>query len=567
MTPNHRRLDQLRVSQGEIANHTIDELLAGRLSRREFVRRGSVLGLSATAMGAILAACGNANGPSSSSSSSSAAGASAGSSGKAGGTLKLAQQAPAASMNPMTVADAGGLNLLTQTGEYLVFDNNATLKVEPMLATGWSANHDGSIWTFHLRTGVKFHTGQTMTADDVVWTLRQLSDTKNPSNALSNFADVLTPSGVRKVDAQTVAFHLEAANGNFPYLVSSDNYNAIIVPKGTDYAKWQSTFVGTGPFKLKSYTQNVGASFVPNPDYWGTKPLLSATTFNFYQTQQAQILALQGGEVDAIVGIVSTGAEALLNSSQYSIISRKSAGHREISMRTDQAPFNDPRVRRALALTLDRPAIVKGLLYGRGSIGNDSPFGPRFPSTDTSVPQRVQDLAQAKQLLAAAGHPNGFKAVYTSETILEMPALAQVIQAQARKAGVDFTLKIEDQSAYYGKSTFGNSDWLDAMVSAVDYGDRGAPNIYLEAPLTSHGVWNAARFKDPTYDRLVKQYVASVDLPAQRAVAGKIERLLLEQTPVLIPYFLESLTPTKPNVQGTNPTSIGAIYLGKASVR
>jgi peptide/nickel transport system substrate-binding protein len=563
MTPNHRRLDRHRASQAEIANHTIDELLAGRLSRREFVRRGSVLGLSATTMGAILAACGNAN---SSSSSSGAAGASTGSSGKAGGALKLAQQAPAASMNPMTVADAGGLNLLAQTGEYLVFDNNATLKLEPMLATGWSANHDGSIWTFHVRPGVKFHTGQTMTADDVVWTFQQLSDTKNASNALSNFADVLPPSGVRKVDAQTVAFHLEAPNGNFPYLVSSDNYNAIIVPKGTDYAKWQSTFVGTGPFKLKSYTQNVGASFVPNPDYWGTKPLLSATTFNFYQTQQAQILALQGGDVDAIVGIVSTGAEALLNSSQYSIISRKSAGHREISMRTDLVPFNDPRVRRALALTLDRPAIVKGLLYGRGSVGNDSPFGPRFPSTDTSVPQRVQNLAQAKQLLAAAGHPNGFKAVYTSETILEMPALAQVIQAQARKAGIDLTLKIEDQNAYYGKSTFGNSDWLDAMVSAVDYGDRGAPNIYLEAPLTSHGVWNAARFKDPTYDRLVKQYVASVDLQAQRAVAGKIERLLLEQTPVLIPYFLESLTPTKPNVQGTNPTSIGAIYLGKASV-
>jgi peptide/nickel transport system substrate-binding protein len=566
MAPHHR-LDRHRASQGEIANHTIDELLAGRLSRREFVSRGSILGLSATTMAAILAACGNANSASSSSSSSSgAAAASTGSSGTAGGTLKLAQQAPAAAMNPMTVADAGGLNLLAQTGEYLVFDNNATLKLEPMLATGWSANHDGSIWTFQLRTGVKFHTGQTMTADDVVWTLQQLSDTKNPSQALSNFADVLTPSGVRKVDARTVAFHLEAPNGNFPYLVSSDNYNAIIVPKGTDYAKWQSTFVGTGPFKLKSYTQNVGASFVPNPGYWGTKPLLSATTFNFYQTQQAQILALQGGEVDAVVGIVSTGAEALLNSTQYSIISRKSAGHREISMRTDQAPFNDPRVRRALALTLDRPAIVKGLLYGRGSVGNDSPFGPRFPSTDTSVPQRVQDLAQARQLLSAAGHPNGFKAVYTSETILEMPALAQVIQAQARKAGIDFKLKIENQSSYYGKSTFGSSDWLDAEVSAVDYGDRGAPNIYLEAPLTSHGVWNAARFKDPAYDRLVKQYVASVDLQAQRAVAGKIERLLLEQTPVVIPYFLASLTPTKPNVQGTNPTSIGAIYLANASI-
>ena len=89
-----------------------------------------------------------------------------------------------------------------------------------------------------------------MTAADVVYTFQQLSDPKNASNALSAFAGVLTPAGVKMVDATTVEFHLEAPNGNFPYLVSSDNYNAIIVPNGTDFGKWQSTFIGTGAFKL-----------------------------------------------------------------------------------------------------------------------------------------------------------------------------------------------------------------------------------------------------------------------------------------------------------------------------
>ena len=116
-----------------------------------------------------------------------------------------------------------------------------------------------------------------MTADDVVYTFQQLSNPKNASNALSAFTGVLTPSGVQKVDSMTVAFHLEAPNGNFPYLVSSDNYNAIIVPKGTDFTKWQSTFVGTGAFKLKSYTQNVGAEFVANPSHWGGGPYLDGT--------------------------------------------------------------------------------------------------------------------------------------------------------------------------------------------------------------------------------------------------------------------------------------------------
>src|ERR1039458_1212188 len=99
-------------------------------------------------------------------------------------------------------------------------------------------------------------------ADDVVYTFRQQVDPKNASNALSAFSGILSPSGVVKVDPMTVAFHLETATGNFPFLVSSDTYNAIIVPKGTDFGKWQSTFIGTGPWKLASYTQNVGAKFV-----------------------------------------------------------------------------------------------------------------------------------------------------------------------------------------------------------------------------------------------------------------------------------------------------------------
>jgi peptide/nickel transport system substrate-binding protein len=519
------------------------------------MRKGAVIGMSSTLMGAVLAACGGANSASSSSSSGAAPVA------KKGGTLKLATQAPSSAVNPLTVSDAGGLCMLAQTGEFLAFDDNQALALKPMLATAWKPSKGGSVWTFSLRQGVKFHDGSPMTADDVVYTMQQLADPKNASNALSTFTSVLKPEGVQKVDASTVAFHLEAANGNFPYLVSSDNYNAIIVPKGTDFAKWQSTFMGTGPFKLKSYTQNVGANFVANPSYWGGAPHLDSTAFTFYGSQQPQILALQGGTVDVIVQFVVQGAQSLLNSSQYNIISLKSANHRELSMRNDMAPFTDPRVRQAIALSLDRPGMVQALLAGKGVLGNDSPFSPKFPSTNTTVPQRAQDLAKAKQLLAAAGHPNGFSTTLTTEEYEEIPALAQVIAEAASKIGVTIKLKVENQTTYYGKSTYGNSDWLDAIMSLVDYGDRGVPNVFLEAPLTSNGPWNAAHFKNKTYDGLVKQYVAAVDLQTQKTLAGKIENLLLQETPIVIPYFIDGLTATKANVHGVNPTSIAAIYL------
>jgi peptide/nickel transport system substrate-binding protein len=558
MSRDARMLDAIRTDRSELENHYIDEYVAGHISRRDFVRRGAVIGMSTTLMGAIVAACGNAN---SSSSSSSAAGG-----GKAvkGGTLRVATQAPAAAVNPLTVSDSGGLCMLAQTGEFLTFDNNQALALQPMLATSWKPSGGGKIWTFKLRSGVKFHNGSPLTADDVVYTMKQLADPKNASNALSTFQGVLNPAGVVKVDSSTVAFHLEASNGNFPYLVSSDNYNAVIVPAGTDFAKWQSTFIGTGPFKLKSYSQNGPASFVANPDYWGGAPHLASTTFTFYGSQPPQILALQGGQVDVIVQFVPQGAQSLLNNSSYNIIKLKSANHRELSMRNDQAPFKDPRVRQAIALSLDRPGMIKALLGGDGVVGNDSPFSPKFPSSNTSVPQRAQNLSEAKKLLAAAGHPSGFSAQLTTEQYEEIPALAQVIAAAAAKIGVNIKLKVETQTNYYGKSTYGNSDWLDASMSLVDYGDRGVPNVFLEAPLTSHGPWNAARFKNPTYDGLVKQYVAAVDLSTQRQLAGKIETLLLQETPLVIPYFIDGLTATTTSVHGVNPTSLSAIFLKDA---
>ena len=566
MATDDRKLDGIRDARSELENHYIDELVAGRLSRRQFMRKGAVIGMSTGLMGAILAACGGAN-KVGTSSSASAGGSTSSAAAPAtkGGTLKLAMQTPATAINPLLVNDAGGLNLLAQTGEFLAFDNNQLLQLQPMLATKWTPSKGGAVWTFTLRPNVKFHDGSVMTADDVVYTFQELSNPKNASNALSTFAGVLKPEGVVKVDSGTVAFHLEAPNGNFPYLVSSDNYNAIIVPKGTDFGKWEKTFLGTGPFKFQSYTTNVGANFVANPDYWGGAPILESTAFTFYTSQQPQILALQGGQVDVIVQFVVQGAQALLGNSSYNIIKLKSANHRELSMRNDQAPFTDKRVRQAIALSLDRPGMVQALLQGFGVVGNDSPFSPKFPSTDTSIPQRTQDLTKAKQLLQAAGHGGGFTTQLATEQYEEIPQLATVIAEAASKIGVKINLKVENQASYYGKATYGNSDWLDATMSLVDYGDRGVPNVFLNAPLLSDGTWNAAHFKNPTYDNLVKQYTAAVDLQTQRQIAGKIQTLLLDETPLIIPYFIDGLTATTTSVKGVVPTSIAAIYLKNAS--
>jgi peptide/nickel transport system substrate-binding protein len=176
---------------------------------------------------------------------------------------------PTAAINPITIADQGGIECLDQVGEFLVFTDHS-LKYHPWLAESWQPNADATVWTFKIRQGVRFNDGKPMTVDDVVYSFKSQSNPKSSANALSIFGGTLVPDGVVKVDDATVAFHLERPDGGFIDAVSNDNYNVIIVPNGYDYAKYQTSFIGTGRFKKASYTPNVGATFVRNPYYWGS---------------------------------------------------------------------------------------------------------------------------------------------------------------------------------------------------------------------------------------------------------------------------------------------------------
>jgi peptide/nickel transport system substrate-binding protein len=549
---NDKLIDSIRRQCSPLENHIIDEYAAGHIDRRAFLRHGATFGMSLPLLGALTGAFG------------------AGMlaipriAGAAGGTVRVATTVPAAAIDPVTVADGGGLLMLQQTGEFLAI-SGADLRLRPGLATAWKPNADGSVWTFTLRKGVKFHSGKEMMADDVVATIDRLADPKNSSNALSAFTGVLSKGGTKKVDDTTVEFHLDAPNGNFPYYISSDNYNAIMLP--ADYAgDFEKTFVGTGPFKLDKYTPKVGASFVRNDAYWGPKALPDRTEFSFYADMEPQVLALQGHQVDIINQLPVIQGIALLNDPNVNILSIKSSAHTQVHMRNDMAPFTDKRVRRAVALCMDRKKLIKGLFRDRADIGNDSPFAPVFPSTDKTVGQRSRDIAQAKQLLADAGFPGGFTVKLTTEKYLEIPEYAQVIQQAVRDAGITIDLNVESQDAYYGKAVFGQSDWLDSILGATDYGHRGVPNVVLAAPLKSDGTWNSAHFKNKDYDTMVGQYIGALDLQSQRSVAGNIQKLLLDESPVLFTYFYDFLTATTKKIAGAQATAMGQLFLAHTSL-
>jgi peptide/nickel transport system substrate-binding protein len=245
-------------------------------------------------------------------------------------------------------------------------------------------------------------------------------------------------------------------------------------------------------------------------------------------------------------------------------------------MRVDQkdSVLFDKRVRQAIALTLNRPDIIKTLFNGNSDLGNDSPFAPVYPSTvgPPGVAQRHKDLKKANELIAAAGLKKGWKTTLVTYQTAELPSLAQIVKQAVKAIGGNIDIKILTNSQYYS-GTPTTTPWLNNPMTITDWGHRGVPNVLLNAALTSKavpskkaGTWNAAHFKNKKYDSLVKQFGATPSLSDQRKIAKQIELLLLDQTPVIFPYFYNSFNAGSPKVKGYKVDQLGQEYLSKTSL-
>jgi len=557
-----RRFEEYRKHEiGPVENTLLDEFAAGDMDRGEFLKRASLFGLSAAGVSAALEAFGHAP-----------AAWGAREAVKAGGRIRVGIiPPPTKGLDPWTYADQGGLETGGIAGEFLT-RATPSLKLVPELATSWKPNANASLWTFKLRSGVKFQNGSAMNADDVVATYKRLTDPNSGSQALSAFKGVLSPDGVQKVDDGTVAFHLDSPTASFPYLTSSTTYQAIIVPASIAAGDYQKGGQATGAFKLTSYTPGVGAKYDRNTGWWGGQAALDGVDVTYYTSAAAVDAALLGGQIDLIGQIQLATDRPLFNNSNVQIFTAKGATHREVCMRVDlNNPLKHWQVRQAIALTLDRPAIVKTLFAGLADLGNDSPWAPVYPST-VQLPQRHKDLATAKQLLAAAGVPKGFSLTLTTEQTGEIPQLAQIIQRSVRAIGIKMQLQILTATAYFaGSSTgppsgWGNTPWLNAPMNITDWGHRAVPNVLLTSALETKGIWNAAHYSNKAFDKVAKSFIAAISLKDQRKYAKQGELILLHDTPVIFPYFYYYLAAGTKKVKGYQADALGSIFLSHTSL-
>jgi peptide/nickel transport system substrate-binding protein len=561
---DYRKLDPIRSASGPLQLDLIESFAQGKVTRRDFIRRGTVLGLSMGTLAWVVAACGGSSSSGTNNSAQTGVGGGGGTGTvQKGGTLKIASIAPANPLDPVAMIDLASYAIVAQSYEFLTY-SLGNLQLTPGLAEKWEPNADGSEWTFHLRQGVKWMDGSPLTTDDVIQTFERMVAGGN-----SGLKGVIEKGSVTAPDASTVVFKLTGPNGNLPYLVSSDNPQTVITPAAFKAGSLVDKSInGTGPWKMTSYNQATGATFTPNPNWWGGKPFLDQVQWQFFQDLQPQVVALQSGQVDAIVQFSVLGGEGLLSSPDINVIRLKSAAHKEIWMRVDKGQFTDKRVRQAMGYLIDREAIKQSLFKGYADIGNDSPFAPVYPYTDTSVPQRTRDVAKAKQLLSDAG-VSGLTSTLHAVKLQEVPDLAVLIKNNAADGGINLNVSVEDTGPFYGKS------WCPAEpadppcsgaaeLGIVDYGHRGVPDVYLNAALSPGGAWNSAQWNDPAYEQAFKNYQAAVGVDAQKAAAKKIEEICLDASSTLFPYFFNYLSAHSKKFGGIGVTAIGHMFLAKA---
>ncbi len=554
-----RQVEEFRRSEaGPIENNLIDELVAGELDRQEFLRRATVFGLGAGTVGMLLRYMGEAE---------PAFGAPV--LGKAGGTLRVGTVAYNSSLEPYGLREAGSLGLAGIPGEYLTYTNN-NLQLKPWLATSWKPNKDLTVWTFQIRKGVKFHNGKTLTADDVVASFRQYLNQKTSQILSALPATMIEPSGVVKTGPYSVQFRLKAPNNAFPYLVSQTTYQAIIQPAAiaAKLDTWVSSgMIGTGPFRLKSQNKQ-RAELVRYDRYWGGRPPLDRVVITFYTDPAPMVLALRAGQLDVVVQMSPQQARAFKNSSKYKVYTVPVSSHDMFGLRVDTDPFKDARVRRAIALTLNRPDIINRVLLGAGALGNDSPFFSKFPSS-VPLPQRKQNIEQAKSLLSAAGQEN-LKFTITTHNQFDIPDYAAAIQAAARQAGITIDLDVMTYDDYYAAVGGGDyattTPWLNKPATITEYGARGAPNLYITAAYTTGGIWNASRYSNTQFDAAARSYLGSADLKTQRKHAKTMETLLLRDTPVITAYFLAFTGASSSKVRNYAADPISQIRVAKTSL-
>jgi peptide/nickel transport system substrate-binding protein len=405
------------------------------------------------------------------------------------------------------------------------------------LAEEMTPNSDGSVWTIRLRSGVEFHNGKTLDIDDFIFTMNRLANPKLGSPGFSR-AVLLDLKNAKKLDKLTIRVPLVTRIGILPDFFGGGSVLGI-VPVGYD----PKHPVGTGPFKLKSFTPGQQAVFERFPNYWDEKAKIDELVLIDLPDDSARYNALVSGQIDVLDSVPSAQINTLKTNSSFHVSSVPSAQYFPIYMRVDAAPFNDVRVRQAMRLCVDRKQIVASAYDGNATVGNDV-FDAFDPLADSSL-VRPHDPEQARSLLRQAGRQGLTVTLVASQIGEGTLETCQILAQNAKAAGINIRLRQVDAGtlfgANYGQWPFANDSWpgLEYLLSVTSSTGPHAHN-------------NITHFTNSRYNALYAQAIAALSEAKRAEIAHEMQRLDFDQGGEIIPVF--------PNYTAAYSTKVGGFY-------
>jgi len=501
---------------------------------------------------------------------------------KQGGAIVITYKDDVATLDPAIGYDWQNWSMIKSLFDGLMDYEPGTTKLRPDLAESYEISPDGKTFTFKLHSGVKFHNGRAMTAEDVKYSLDRVTNPKTQSPGAGFFASIKgydavaagtsePLEGVTVVDPQSIRIELSRPDATFLHVMAI-NF-AHVVPKeevekyGADFGK---NPVGTGAYKMTEWTLGQRLVFERNPDYWRAGiPHLDKITFEFGQEPIVALLRLQQGEVDIPGDQIPPAKfqEVMSDPAQKERVVVGGQLHTGyVTMNVTKPPFDDVKVRQAVNMAINKDRIVQ--LINNRAVPANQPLPPSMPGYDTNYKGYAFDPAKAKALLAEAGHPDGFETELYVMNTDPNPRIAQAIQQDLAAIGIKANLQALAQAnviAAGGEKDGAPMIWSGGMAWIADFPDPS--NFYgpiLGCGGAVPGGWNWSWYCNEDLDKMASEADSITD-PAKSgerykmwsAIYGKI----MEDAP-WVPVFNEQrFTMKSPRMGGADNLYVDPVHI------
>ncbi|MGD9248926.1 MAG: ABC transporter substrate-binding protein [Desulfobacteraceae bacterium] len=502
----------------------------GAVSRREFLRLATLLGVSAAAAGSMIGFCRPRK----------AFAANI----KRGGVLKISQQVQKID-HPARYSWLMPSNSMRMIFEYMTVTGPDNI-TRPYLCESWSASTDLKTWTFNVRKGIKFNNGDNFTADDCIFTINQWLNKDVKSSLLGLVGSYLDPTGVEKVNDHQFKLHLKRPEIGVPEHLFQ--YTAQVLNHRTFEGDMKKAPHGTGPYTLETYKEGEICVLKACKDYWQTgadgKPLPYIDEIRFIDMGgelAPQIAALKSGDIDLIDASDNPGPQvmkAVKSDAHINVLPVATATTRVLRMRVDMKPWSDNRVRTALKLCQNREKILALAYQGEGLEGQDFHVYPKHPEyCEMPIPAYQPD--KAKKLLADAGFSKGIDVnIAVGSEWTDIVRYAEVLKQDAAPAGIRINIQTMPTSQYWEKWTevdLGVTPWTHRPLGTM------VPNLAYIADETGKPVpWNETRWVDKEFSALLNRASGTLDVEKRKQIFCKLQKIQQDRGSVGIAYWMNT---------------------------